>query len=67
MNTAAWVLVIFAHTGMMSNNDSNSLTTALFATQQHCEAAGEAAKKMASNTTKVIKYTCTQSGFGGSK
>lgn len=57
-----WVLILFAHTGMMSNNDSNSLTTALFATEQHCVAAGDAAKKMASGTTKVIKYTCTQTG-----
>ena len=58
-----WILVIFAHTGMMSNNDSNSLATATFATEQHCVAAGEAAKKMASGTTKVIKYSCNQSGF----
>ena len=58
-----WILVIFAHTGMLSNNDSNSLTTATFATEQHCVAAGEAAKKMASGTTKVIKYSCTASGF----
>ena len=61
MNT--WILILFAHTGMMSNNDSNSLTTALFATEQHCMAAGEAAKKLASGTTKVMKYTCTQTGF----
>jgi hypothetical protein len=61
MNT--WILILFAHTGMMSNNDSNSLTTALFATEQHCVAAGEAAKKLASGTTKVMKYTCTQTGF----
>jgi hypothetical protein len=58
-----WILIIFAHTGMMSDNDSNSLTTATFATEQHCVAAGEAAKKMAAGTTKVIKYTCTGSGF----
>lgn len=58
-----WILVIFAHTGMLSNNDSNSLTTAVFATEQHCIAAGEAAKKMAVGTTKVIKYSCTASGL----
>ena len=60
---STWILIIFAHTGMMSNNDSNSLTTALFATEHHCVAAGDAAKKMASGTTKVIKYSCTQSGI----
>lgn len=57
-----WILIIFAHTGMLSNNDSNSLTTAVFATEQQCVAAGEAAKKMASGTTKVIKYACLPSG-----
>ena len=41
-----WILIIFAHTGVWSKNDSNSLATAVFATEQHCVAAGEAAKKM---------------------
>ena len=58
-----WILILFAHTGVLSSNDSNSLTTATFATEQHCVAAGEAAKKMASGTTKVIKYSCTGSGI----
>lgn len=62
---STWILILFAHTGMMSTNDSNSLTTAVFATEQHCTAAGEAAKKMAAGTTKVIKYSCTQSGLDG--
>lgn len=61
MNT--WILILFAHTGMMSNNDSNSLTTALFATEQHCVAAGEAAKKLTATTTKVMKYACVQTGY----
>jgi maleate cis-trans isomerase len=62
---STWILILFAHTGVMSSNDSNSLTTAIFATEQHCTAAGEAAKKMAAVTTKVIKYSCTQSGLDG--
>jgi hypothetical protein len=60
-----WLLIIFAYAGPMSDRDSNSLTTAIFATEQHCTAAGEAAKKMAAVTTKVIKYSCTQSGLDG--
>lgn len=62
---STWILILFAHTGMLSTNDSNSLTTAIFASEQHCTAAGEAAKKMAAATTKVIKYSCTQSGLDG--
>ena len=58
-----WILILFAHTGAFSQNDSNSLTTGLFATEQHCAAAGEAAKKLAAGTTKVMKYSCTQTGL----
>ena len=58
-----WILVIFAYAGSMSKNDDIGLTTAIFATEQHCMAAGKAAKKMAEGTTKVIEYSCTASGF----
>jgi hypothetical protein len=56
-----WALVLFAHAGMMSDKDSMALTTVPgFRTQAECRAAGEEAKKMASATTKVIKYTCME-------
>ena len=61
-NVMAWILILFAHTSVLSNNDSNSITTAVFATEQHCKAAGEAAKSMANFSTKVIKYTCAATG-----
>jgi hypothetical protein len=57
-----WILILFVHVGMMSDKDSNSLTTAVFASEIACNSAGEAAKKMASGTTKVIKYTCVPTG-----
>jgi len=58
-----WVLILFIHAGVLSEKDSNSMTTTVFATEQHCEAAGKAAAKMVQLTTKSVKYTCVQSGF----
>ena len=62
-----WILILFAHTSVLSHNDSNSLTTAVFATQQQCVAAGKEAEKLAGSTTKVIKYTCVNSGLTNAK
>lgn len=60
MNTV-WVLILFAHAGIMSDKDSMALTSVSgFKTQQECRAAGEESKRMASATTKVIKYTCVE-------
>ncbi len=56
-----WTLILFAHAGIMSDKDSMALTTVPgFQTQAQCQAAGETTKKMASATTKVIKYTCVE-------
>ncbi len=56
-----WTLILFAHAGMMSDKDSMALTTVPgFPNQAQCQAAGEGAKKMASATTKVIKYHCVE-------
>ena len=55
---AAWILILFAHTSVFSKNDSNSLATAMFHTEESCIAAGKAAEKLADVTTKVIKYKC---------
>jgi hypothetical protein len=54
----SWILILFAHTSVFSKNDSNSLTTAMFYTEQSCIAAGKASETMAEGTTKVIKYKC---------
>jgi hypothetical protein len=58
-----WLLIIFAHAGALSNSDSNSMTTAVFASEVACTSAGEAAKKMTDGTTKVIKYRCVPTGI----
>jgi hypothetical protein len=58
-----WLLIIFAYAGPMSDRDSNSLTTAIFASDVGCASAGEAVKKLAIGTTKVIKYACVPTGI----
>jgi hypothetical protein len=58
-----WVLILFAHAGPMSDKDSMAMTNVPgFTTQSACQSAGEQAKKMASLTTKVVKYTCVELG-----
>lgn len=60
MNTAAFILIIFAHVGAMGDGNSNALTTAPFSSEQACKAAGEAAKSMAKGTVKSIDYRCVK-------
>jgi hypothetical protein len=56
-----WILIIFAHAGMLSDHDSMALTNVnSFQSEQTCMIAGEKAKTMASGTTKVIKYSCVK-------
>ena len=56
-----WTLILFAHAGVMSNTDSMALTTVSgFRSQQECIAAGKAAEKMTTATTKVMKFTCVE-------
>lgn len=60
MNTAAYILIIFAHVGAMGDGNSNALATAPFTTEAACKAAGEAAKSMAKGTVKSIDYRCAK-------
>ena len=56
-----WTLILFAHAGVMSNTDSMALTSVPgFRTQQECVAAGKAAEKMTTATTKAMKFTCVE-------
>ena len=55
-----WILILFAYAGAMSGTDSVSITTQEVVSQQTCVAAGRSAAKLASGTTKVIKYTCVR-------
>jgi hypothetical protein len=58
MNTAAFVLILFAHVGPMGEGNSNALTVSEFTSQARCEAAGKAARKLASNSVKSIEWVC---------
>jgi len=56
-----WILIIFAHVGPLADGNSNALQSVPgFATQAECTAAGEAAKSLASGTTKIIRVTCVK-------
>jgi len=58
MNTAAFVLILFAHVGPMGNGNSNALTVAEFTSQARCEAAGQAARRLANGSVKSIEWVC---------
>ena len=58
MNTAAFVLILFAHVGVMGQGNSNALTVAEFTTKERCEAAGAAAKRLANGSVKSIEWVC---------
>lgn len=53
-----WILILFAHVGIMGSGNSNALATATFKTQAACVSAGEDAKRMAGGTVKNIAYVC---------
>ena len=53
-----YVLILFAHVGLMGSGNSNALTTAEFSSESTCKAAGDAAKAMAGGTVKNITYVC---------
>lgn len=60
MNTAGWILILFAHVGPMGNGNSNALTTAWYSTAERCQNAGKAAQKLVSGSVKNIEWVCTQ-------
>lgn len=55
-----WVLILFAHVGMLGDGNSNALTTAEFTSQVSCQAAGKAAKALVSGSVKEISFVCVQ-------
>lgn len=55
-----WILILFAYAGPLSDTDSVSITTQELSSQQSCNIAGKTATRLASGTTKVIKYTCVR-------
>jgi hypothetical protein len=56
-----WILIIFVHAGALSNADSMAMTSiGGFQNQSACQAAGEQATKMATATTKAMKFVCVK-------
>ena len=55
-----WILILFAHVGPFAEGNSNALTTAQFNSQQTCIEAGNAAKRMAINTVKIVEFVCVK-------
>jgi hypothetical protein len=58
MNTATFILILFAHVGPMGQGNSNALTVAEFTTAERCADAGRAAKKLANTSVKQIEWVC---------
>jgi hypothetical protein len=56
----AYILIIFAHVGMLGDGNSNSVTTAEYSSQATCEAALKQAEALSSGSTKIIKGVCTR-------
>ena len=58
---STWILILFAHVGLMGQGNSNALTSVSgFANQAACETAGAKVKTMADATVKVIKFVCVE-------
>ena len=55
-----WILILFAHVGMMGQGNSNALTTAEFTSKSKCEIAGKAASALASGSVKDINFVCVE-------
>jgi hypothetical protein len=56
-----FVLILFAHVGIMSSGNSNSLTSVSgFKTYELCKSAGEKARSMATSTVKEIDFVCVK-------
>lgn len=56
-----FILILWIHTGMMSDKDSMAITSVPnFASAEQCRAAGEAAIKMPNGTVKAGKYVCVE-------
>lgn len=55
-----WILILFAHVGIMGSGNSNAITTAEFGSQERCQIAGKAAVNLAGGTVKQISFACVQ-------
>lgn len=59
MNIPTWILIIFAHVGMLGEGNSNALTSVPgFGSEAECINAGKAVKKLGTGTVKSIDFVC---------
>jgi len=56
-----WIMILFFHVGIMGSGNSNAVTSVPnFKTQQECQVAGNAAKKLVSGTVKEVSFVCVE-------
>lgn len=59
MNSVSFVLILFAHVGVVGDENSNALSMQDgFISFKTCEAAGKAAQSLARGTVKEISFVC---------
>ena len=55
-----FILLVFAHVGIMGSGNSNSVTTQEFLTERECLQAKRVFQSMSEGSTKVIKAECVK-------
>ncbi len=55
-----YVLILFAHVGIMGDGNSNAITTQEFSDSTSCAAAGKAAQALVKGTVKEISFVCVK-------
>lgn len=55
-----WILILFAYAGPLAETDSVSITAQEVTSISACTSAGQMASRLATGTTKVIKFTCVR-------
>lgn len=53
-----YIMIIFAHVGMMGSGNSNSVSVANFKTKESCETARPQVESLSSGSTKIVKTIC---------
>ena len=54
-----WTLILYIYAGVFAKGDSVTLTHIPgFKTEQHCSAAGSAAKPLVKDSAKEIRFVC---------
>lgn len=59
MNTI-YILLVFAHVGVMGKGNSNAVTTQEFLSKESCHEASKAFEELASGSVKVITTKCVK-------